>query len=154
MLYSYTRLQGASGFSALLKDTSTRARIEPPTPWLEDGPTNHRPTVNPNITTRHTEPSPPPRAELNTRERLVWCPVSLPWARDKAPRRSSGSTGDRFIKRCIINPLGFIHGDSSSLPPPRLICFAKPRRCRAALLFVCVCVCVEHTVFNPRRIRG
>jgi len=48
-LHVYTWLQGASGLGVLLKDTSTRARIEPPTLWLEDGPANFWPTVAPNI---------------------------------------------------------------------------------------------------------
>jgi len=34
-----------SGLSVLLKDTSTRAGIEPPTPWLKDGPATHWPIV-------------------------------------------------------------------------------------------------------------
>jgi len=33
------------GLSVLLKDTSTRAGIEPPTPWLKDTPAIHWPTV-------------------------------------------------------------------------------------------------------------
>jgi len=34
-----------SGWSVLLKDTSTRAGIEPPTLWLKNVPANHWPTV-------------------------------------------------------------------------------------------------------------
>jgi len=34
-----------SGLSVLLKDTSTRSGIEPPTPWLKEGPATHWPTV-------------------------------------------------------------------------------------------------------------
>jgi len=34
-----------SGLSVLLKDTSTRAGVEPPTPWLKDGPADHWPIV-------------------------------------------------------------------------------------------------------------
>jgi len=47
LLHSDTveQLQGASGLSVLLKGTSTRAKIEPPTPWLKDGPATHWPTV-------------------------------------------------------------------------------------------------------------
>jgi len=49
-LQSYTvdKATGSnSGLSVLLKDTSTRAGIESPTPWLKDGPANHWPTVAP-----------------------------------------------------------------------------------------------------------
>jgi len=48
MLHSYTveaATGSRSGLNALLKDTSTRAGIEPPTPWLEDGPADRWPTV-------------------------------------------------------------------------------------------------------------
>jgi len=34
-----------AGLSVLLKETSTRAEIEPPTPWLKDRPANHWPRV-------------------------------------------------------------------------------------------------------------
>jgi len=50
MLHSYTvdtARRSNSGISVLLKDTSTKAGIEPPTPWLKDGPPNHWSTVAP-----------------------------------------------------------------------------------------------------------
>jgi len=48
LLYYYTVDTAAgsnSGLSVLLKDTSTRAGIEPPTPWLKDGPADLWPSV-------------------------------------------------------------------------------------------------------------
>jgi len=48
LLHSYTvdaATGSNSGLSVLLKDTSTRAGIEPPTPWLKDGPATHSPIV-------------------------------------------------------------------------------------------------------------
>jgi len=44
--FIHRRATGSNtGLSVLLKDTSTRAGIEPPTPWLKDRPANHWPTV-------------------------------------------------------------------------------------------------------------
>jgi len=50
MLYSYTVDAATgrnSGLSVLLNETSTRAGIEPPTPWLKDGPATYWPSVAP-----------------------------------------------------------------------------------------------------------
>jgi len=48
LLQSYTvdTATGSNlGLGVLLKDTSTRVGIEPPTPWLKDGLATHWPTV-------------------------------------------------------------------------------------------------------------
>jgi len=70
MLHPYTvdtATGSNSGLSVLLKDTSTRAGIEPPTPWLKDGPADHH-HVTWNSSCMMLVPAAAlPRLELNAR---------------------------------------------------------------------------------------